>query len=45
MGEKRDSYSKLVGKTEGMRPLGRPKRMWVDNIKIELIERGWDDMD
>jgi hypothetical protein len=34
-----------VGKPEGKRPLGRPRRRWVDNIKIELREVGWDYMD
>jgi hypothetical protein len=34
-----------VGKPEGKRPLGRPRRGWVDNIKIDLSEVGWDDMD
>jgi hypothetical protein len=34
MGEKRNAYRLLVGKPEGKRPLGRPKRMWVDNNKI-----------
>jgi hypothetical protein len=34
-----------VGKPEGKRPLGRPKRMWVDNIKMDLRVRGWDGMD
>jgi hypothetical protein len=34
-----------VGKPEGKRPLGRPRRRWVDNIKIDLKEIGWDDMD
>jgi hypothetical protein len=32
----------LVGKPEGKRPLGRKRRKWVDNIKIDLRERGWD---
>jgi hypothetical protein len=31
-----------VGKTEGKRPLGRPRRRWVDNIKMDLTEIGWD---
>jgi hypothetical protein len=44
MGEKRNIYRILVGKPEGMRPLGRPRRRWVNNIKIE-IEIGWDGMD
>jgi hypothetical protein len=35
----------LVGKPEGKRPLGRPRRMWVDNIEMDLREIGWDDMD
>jgi hypothetical protein len=37
MGAKRNSYRILVGKPEGMRPLGRPRRRWVDNIKMDLI--------
>jgi hypothetical protein len=32
----------LVGKPEGKRPLGRPRRRWVDNIKMDLREIGWD---
>jgi len=38
MGERRGVYRVLVGKPEGKRPLGRPKRRWEDNIKIELQE-------
>jgi hypothetical protein len=34
-----------VGKPEGKKPLGRPRRWWEDNIKIELGEMGWDGMD
>jgi hypothetical protein len=34
-----------VGKPEGKRPLGRPRYRWVDNIKIDLREIGWDDID
>jgi hypothetical protein len=34
-----------VGKLEGKRPLGRPIRRWADNIKIDLREIGWDEMD
>jgi hypothetical protein len=41
MGEKRNAYRVLVGKPEGRRPLGRPRRMWVDNIKIDFREIGW----
>jgi hypothetical protein len=33
-----------VGNPEGKRPLGRPRRRWVDNIKIDLREIGWDGM-
>jgi hypothetical protein len=40
MGEKRNPYKILMGKPEGKRPLGRPRRRWVDNIKIELREIG-----
>jgi hypothetical protein len=35
----------LVGKPEGKKPLGRPRRRWVDNIKMDLREVGWDGMD
>jgi hypothetical protein len=35
----------LVGKPEGKKPLGRPRRRWVDRIKIDLKEIGWDGMD
>jgi hypothetical protein len=34
-----------IGNPEEMRPLGRPRRMWVDNIKMNLGEIGWDGMD
>jgi hypothetical protein len=39
MGEKRNAYRLLVGKPEGKRPLRRPRRRWVNNIKIDLLER------
>jgi hypothetical protein len=42
MGEKRNACRILVGKPEGKRPLGRSSRRWVDNIKINLREIGWD---
>ena len=38
-------YRVLVGKPEGKRPLGRPRRRWEDNIKMDLQEVGWVDMD
>jgi hypothetical protein len=44
-GEKTNAYKVLMGKPEGKRPLGRPKRKWVDNIKMDLREIGWDGMD
>jgi hypothetical protein len=44
-GAKRNAYMILVGKPEGKRPLGRPRRRWVDNIKIGLRAIGWDDVD
>jgi hypothetical protein len=44
-GEKRNAYSILVGKPEGKRPLRRPRSRWVDNIKIDLRELGWDGVD
>jgi hypothetical protein len=40
MGEKRNVYRLLVGKPEGKRPLGRPRRRWIDNIKMDLLEKG-----
>jgi hypothetical protein len=41
MGEKRNTYRILVGKPEGRRPLGRPRRRWLDDIKINLREIEW----
>jgi hypothetical protein len=38
-------YRLLVGKPEGKRPLGRPRCRWVDNIRMELVEMGWGDVD
>jgi hypothetical protein len=40
MGEKRNAHRLLVGKPEGKRQLGRPRRRWVDNIKIDILEIG-----
>jgi hypothetical protein len=40
MGEKRNAYRLLVGKPEGKRQLGRPRRRWVDNIRMDLGEVG-----
>jgi hypothetical protein len=45
MGEKRNTYSLLAGKPEGRRPLRRPRRRWVDNIRMDLVQVGWDDVD
>jgi hypothetical protein len=45
MGEKRNAYKLLVEKPEGKRPLGRPRRKWVDNIRMDLLEFGWGDVD
>jgi hypothetical protein len=45
IGEKRNAYRLLVGTPEGKRPLGRPRRRWVDNIRMDLGEVGWGDMD
>jgi hypothetical protein len=45
MGETRNAYRILVEKPERKRPLGRSRRRWVDNIKMDLREIGWDGMD
>jgi hypothetical protein len=45
IGELRNACRIFVGKPEWKRPLGRPRRRWVDNIKIDLREIGWDGMD
>jgi hypothetical protein len=45
MGEKRNEYRLLVGKPEGKRPLGRPRRRWVNNIRVDLREVDWGDVD
>jgi hypothetical protein len=45
MGEKRNVYRLLVGKPEGKRSLGRPRRRWINNIKIDLLEIGMNVLD
>ncbi|KAJ4449162.1 hypothetical protein ANN_00558 [Periplaneta americana] len=45
MGESKNAYRVLVGSPEGKRPLGRPRRRWEDNIKMDLREVGYDGMD
>ena len=45
VGEERGMYSVLVGKPEGRRPLGRPRRGWVNNIRMDLQEVGCGYMD
>jgi hypothetical protein len=44
MGEKRNAYRLLMEKPEGRRPLGRPRRRWLDNIRMDLVEVGWGDV-
>jgi hypothetical protein len=44
-GEKRNAYRILVGKPEGIRPLGRPRRRWEHNIRMDLREIRWGCMD
>ena len=45
MGEETGAYRVLVGKPEGKRPLGRPRRRWVDNIRMDLQEVGYGSVD
>jgi hypothetical protein len=45
MGEMRGAYNISVGRPEGRRPLGRPRRRWEDNIKMDLREIGFGDVD
>jgi hypothetical protein len=45
MGEVRGAYNILVERPEGRRPLGRPRRRWEDNIKMDLREIGFGDVD
>jgi hypothetical protein len=44
MGETRNAYSILVGKLEGKRPRGKPRRRWEDNI-VTYLREGWKDVD
>jgi hypothetical protein len=45
MGDKRSAYRTLVETPEGKRPLERPRRRWVSDIRMDLREMGWDGMD
>jgi hypothetical protein len=45
MEEKRNACRLLVGKPEGRRPQGRPRRRWLDNIRMDLVEVDWGDVD
>jgi hypothetical protein len=45
MGEKRNVYRLLVGKPEGKRPLGKQRRRWTENIKMDLSETEWGSVD
>jgi hypothetical protein len=45
MGKKKKAYRLLVGNIERKRPVGRPRRRWVDNIRMDLQEVGWGDVD
>jgi hypothetical protein len=44
-GENRNAYRLLVANPEGRRPLGRPRRTWLPNIRMDLVEVGWGDVD
>jgi hypothetical protein len=45
MREKKNAYTILVGNAEGKRPQGKPRRRWMDNVKVDLREIGWVGMD
>jgi hypothetical protein len=45
MGEKRNAYTLLVANPEGKKSLGRPRRRLLDNIRMDVVEVGWGDMD
>jgi hypothetical protein len=44
MGKKRNAYMLLVGKPEGKRPIGRRRRRWLDNIRIDLVGVMWTEL-
>jgi hypothetical protein len=44
VGEKRNEHRLLVRKPEGLRPIGRPRRRWLDNIRMDLVDMGWGDV-
>jgi hypothetical protein len=45
MGERRNTYRLLVVKAEGKMLLGGPRRWWMDNIRMDILELGWGDVD
>jgi hypothetical protein len=45
MEAKRNAHRLLVGKPEGRRPLGRPRYRWLNNIRVDLVQAGWGDVD
>jgi hypothetical protein len=45
MGEMRNAYNILIGEPEGKRPLGKPKHIWEDNIRMDVTEIEWEDVD
>jgi hypothetical protein len=45
MGEERNVYKALMGKSEGKRPLGRPRHRWEDGIRMDIREIGWGSVD
>jgi hypothetical protein len=45
MGQKSNAYRLLVGKPKGMKPLGRPRGRWLDNIRMDLVVVRWGDVD
>jgi hypothetical protein len=45
MEEMRNAYKIFIGKPDGKRPLGRHRRRWEDNIRVDIRERGWDSVD